>query len=78
MSRPERIQWGELRKYMNRLSLKQPTSHFFLRNNKLYVDNRLYIWNSEEGQIQEHNVIMLPSSNSVQLPKMSIKQRLKY
>ena len=42
MSRPERIQWGELRKYMNKLSLKQPTSHFFLKNTKLYIDNRSY------------------------------------
>ena len=41
MSRPERIQWGELRKYMTKLSLKQPTSHFFLKKNKLYIDNRL-------------------------------------
>ena len=40
MSRPERIQWGELRKYMNKLSLKQPTAHFFLKNTKLYIDNR--------------------------------------
>ena len=40
MSRPERIQWGELRKYMTKLSLKQPTSHFFLKKNKLYIDNR--------------------------------------
>ena len=40
MSRPERIQWGELRKYMHKLSLKQPTAHFFLKNTKLYIDNR--------------------------------------
>ena len=40
MSRPERVQWGELRKFMNKLSLKQPTSHFFLKNTKLYIDNR--------------------------------------
>ena len=97
MSRPERIQWGELRKYMNKLSLKQPTAHFFLKNTKLYIDNRsdspsaslsmqtysftyfrLYVWNLEEGQVQENNVIMLPSTNSIQLPKMNIKQRLKY
>jgi len=78
MSRPERIQWGELRKYMNKLSLKQPTAHFFLKNTKLYIDNRLFVWNIEEGQIQENNVITLPSTNCVQLPKMNIKQRLKY
>ena len=40
MSRPERVQWGELRKFMNKLSLKQPASHFFLKNTKLYIDNR--------------------------------------
>ena len=47
MSRPERIQWGELRKYMNKLSLKQPTGHFFLKNTRLYIDNRFYCfpWN---------------------------------
>ena len=25
---------------MNKLSLKQPTAHFFLKNTKLYIDNR--------------------------------------
>ena len=52
MSRPERIQWGELRKYMNKLSLKQPTSHFFLKNNRLYVDNRLDDDDDEHNQRQ--------------------------
>ena len=39
---------------------------------------RLYIWNTEAGQIQEHTMIMLPSTSSLQLPRMTVKQRLKY
>ena len=39
---------------------------------------RLYYWNAEEGTVQEHNIIQLPSTNNIQLPKMNIKPRLKY
>ena len=39
---------------------------------------RLYMWSLEEGELQEHDMILLPTTPSIQLPKMNIKQRLKY
>ena len=41
MSRPEREQWGELRKFMLRVKTKYPAFQCFLKTSKLYVDNRL-------------------------------------
>ena len=39
---------------------------------------RLYYWNCEDGSVQEHNILLIPSNNNIQLPKMNIKPRLKY
>ena len=40
MSRTVREQWGELHKFMSRVKAKYPTSQCFLKQDKLYVDNR--------------------------------------
>ena len=40
MSRTVREQWGELHKFMSRVKAKYPTSQCFLKQEKLYVDNR--------------------------------------
>ena len=40
MTRPEREQWGELRKFMVKVKTKYPTSQCFLKKTTLFVDNR--------------------------------------
>ena len=40
MTRPEREQWGELRKFMVKVKSKYPTSQCFLKKTTLFVDNR--------------------------------------
>ena len=40
MTRPEREQWGELRKFMQKIKTKYPTSQCFLKKTTLFVDNR--------------------------------------
>ena len=44
MSRTVREQWGELHKFMSRVKAKYPTSQCFLKQDKLYVDNRSVSW----------------------------------
>ena len=44
MSRTVREQWGELHKFMSRVKAKYPTSQCFLKQDKLYVDNRSVYW----------------------------------
>ena len=44
MSRTVREQWGELHKFMSRVKAKYPTSQCFLKQDKLYVDNRSGSW----------------------------------
>ena len=39
-TRPEREQWGELRKFMVKVKTKYPTSQCFLKKTTLFVDNR--------------------------------------
>ena len=46
-TRPEREQWGELRKFMVKVKTKYPTSQCFLKKTPLFVDNR-----SEDPQQQ--------------------------
>ena len=43
MSRTVREQWGELHKFMSRVKAKYPTSQCFLKQEKLYVDNRYLV-----------------------------------
>ena len=43
MSRTVREQWGELHKFMSRVKAKYPTSQCFLKQEKLYVDNRFLV-----------------------------------
>ena len=90
MSRTVREQWGELHKFMSRVKAKYPTSQCFLKQDKLYVDNRLepplmqcvdktacrmFVWNLEEGRVTEQMVVTIPATPGNVFPGLNVQNR---
>ena len=89
MSRTVREQWGELHKFMSRVKAKYPTSQCFLKQEKLYVDNRLarcdmteshlicrmFVWNLEEGRVTEQMVVTIPATPGNIFPGLNVQNR---
>ena len=75
MSRTVREQWGELHKFMSRVKAKYPTSQCFLKQDKLYVDNRMFVWNLDEGRVSEQAIISIPTTQSTPMPRLNVQNR---
>lgn len=75
MSRTVREQWGELHKFMSRVKAKYPTSQCFLKQDKLYVDNRMFVWNLEEGRVTEQMVVTIPATPGNLFPGLNVQNR---
>ena len=71
MSRTVREQWGELHKFMSRVKAKYPTSQCFLKQDKLYVDNR---WVDSEVLFW-HKRITKSNERVLQVPPIDTKLR---
>ena len=65
--------WGLLTSYhLWQVKGRYPASQCFLKTGKLYVDHRwalahdprMFVWNSEQGRVQEQTVITLPHTTS--------------
>ena len=75
MSRTVREQWGELHKFMSRVKAKYPTSQCFLKQEKLYVDNRMFVWNLEEGRVTEQMVVTIPATPGNIFPGLNVQSK---
>ena len=75
MSRTVREQWGELHKFMSRVKAKYPTSQCFLKQEKLYVDNRMFVWNLEEGRVTEQMVVTIPATPGNVFPGLNVQSK---
>ena len=91
MSRTVREQWGELHKFMSRVKAKYPTSQCFLKQDKLYVDNRcdcamttrissdiccrMFVWNLEEGRVTEQMVVTIPATPGNIFPGLNVQSK---
>ena len=75
MTRPEREQWGELRKFMVKVKSRYPTSQCFLKKTTLFVDTRMFIWSLEEGRVMEQAIISIPTQAAHPLPRLNVQNR---
>lgn len=75
MTRPEREQWGELRKFMVKVKSRYPTSQCFLKKTTLFVDTRMFIWSLEEGRVMEQAIISIPTQAAQPLPRLNVQNR---
>ncbi len=75
MTRPERAQWGELRKFMVKVKSRYPTSQCFLKKTTLFVDTRMFIWSLEEGRVMEQAIISIPTQAAQPLPRLNVQNR---
>ena len=78
MTRPEREQWGELRKFMVKVKSRYPTSHCFLKKTTLFVDTRMFIWSLEEGRVMEQAIISIPTQAAQPLPRLNVQNRCRH
>merc|ERR1711892_432873 len=54
MSRRVRESRNELRKFMRDVKRGNPAARVVMQYDKLYVDNKCYIWNDVQGRVTEH------------------------
>ena len=78
MTRPEREQWGELRKFMVKVKSRYPTSQCFLKKTTLFVDTRMFIWSLEEGRVMEQAIISIPTQAAQPLPRLNVQNRCQH
>ena len=72
---------------MSRVKAKYPTSQCFLKQDKLYVDNRcfiftfcivpnrMFVWNLEEGRVTEQMVVTIPATPGNLFPGLNVQNR---
>ena len=75
MTRPEREQWGELRKFMVKVKSRYPTSQCFLKKTTLFVDTRMFVWSLEEARVAEQAIISIPTQAAQPLPRLNVQNR---
>ena len=57
VSRRVRESRNELRKFMREMKRGNPACTVMLQYDKLYVDNKCYIYNDVEGRVTEHTAV---------------------
>ena len=54
---------------------RYPTSQCFLKQDRLYVDNRMFVWREEEGRVTEQTVLTLPATPGNMFPGLNLQTR---
>jgi hypothetical protein len=54
---------------------RYPTSQCYLKQDRLYVDNRMFVWNTEESRVVEQAVLTLPATPGNQFPGLNLQTR---
>ena len=54
---------------------RYPTSQCFLKQDKLYVDNRMFVWRVEDGRVVEQTVVTLPATPGNVFPGLNVQTR---
>ncbi len=54
---------------------RYPTSQCFLKQDKLYVDNRMFVWRVEESRVVEQTVVTLPATPGNVFPGLNVQTR---
>ncbi|XP_023326040.1 protein Daple [Eurytemora carolleeae] len=67
MSRSMREEWGELYRFMVRVRERYPSSVCILQENRLYVDNKIFVWDKSKQKVAEQPRLVL-SNSGVQIP----------
>ena len=64
MNKKTRESRAELRKYMRSVKRNNPSANFILQYDKLYIDNKVFIWNDIQGKVIEHTIDEESDGNS--------------
>jgi len=71
MSKRIRESRGELRKYMRKIKKANPEATCFMQYDKLYVNNKIYVFNDLQGRVVEQNQVEDPLAMSLASMVMS-------
>lgn len=58
MSKRIRESRGELRKYMRKIKKANPEATCFMQYDKLYVNNKIYVFNDLQGRVSFHQPLI--------------------
>ena len=48
---------AELRRFMRAVKRNNPSASCFLHYDKLYIDNKAYVFNDQQGKVVEYNKV---------------------
>ena len=72
MTRGERQRWVELGRFMAKVKSRRPELTCFLKLDKLYIDNRLFMVD-DDGQVVEQPVVNIPNTPAKVHPGLHVK-----
>ena len=65
MSRTNRQGWCELHRFMFKVLDRYPQTQCRLTSDALYVDGRMFVWDSVSGQVEELVTVTIPVQGEV-------------